>query len=218
MPHADTWFPASLDSPTVADPSEQVAQSHTSLDPLSAPPTQSQHPMLAQQCAAGDEDDEELVITSNKQSLKCPITLQFFVHPLQSKNCPHSFEAEAILAMVRTSNLTSGGNGRRAPKERAVQCPVCEVMITESGLERDRVLERMVRRAMERQGEEREDDEEEVDPPSDEEVVRVSGSKRTGRKIEVVKREKRDSRRRIAGDGVQQDDAEGEADSQVDEE
>ena len=69
-----------------------------------------------------------------------------------------------------------------------------------------------------KEGEEREDDEEEVDPPSDEEVVRVSGSKRTGRKIEVVKREKRDSRRRIAGDGVQQDDAEGEADSQVDEE
>jgi hypothetical protein len=69
--------------------------------------------------AQQDEDsDEDVAISGEKISTKCPLTLMEFVDPITSTKCPHTFEKTAILEMIR------GAAGRK------VTCPVagCRVV------------------------------------------------------------------------------------------
>jgi hypothetical protein len=69
--------------------------------------------------AEGDSDsDEDVAIAGERISTKCPITLMEFVQPITSTKCPHTFEKNAILEMIR------GAPGRK------VVCPVagCRVV------------------------------------------------------------------------------------------
>jgi hypothetical protein len=58
------------------------------------------------------DSDEDVAISGEKISIKCPLTLREFVNPITSTKCPHTFEKSAILEMIRL-----------APS-RKVQCPV----------------------------------------------------------------------------------------------
>lgn len=94
--------------------------------------------------AATDDNDLEMTYHT-KRSLKCPITMMTFQHPVRSKLCVHVFSKDAILEMLKRN----GG---------VIDCPVagCDKKLMESNLERDRVMERRVREEEEdeRQGEE----------------------------------------------------------------
>ena len=92
--------------------------------------------------AIGEDDDSEddLEVSKAKISTKCPLTLTEFKKPLTSKKCPHSFEAEAIMGMIRASAHRQGGQ--------VVQCPVsgCSQMLTKNDLQTDAVLIRQIKR------------------------------------------------------------------------
>lgn len=62
--------------------------------------------------ATQDEEDDDLVIAQATISTKCPLTLQQFKVPFTSKKCPHSFEKDDVLTIIR-----------RNP-HKAIQCPV----------------------------------------------------------------------------------------------
>ncbi|KAK3075443.1 hypothetical protein LTR53_001228 [Teratosphaeriaceae sp. CCFEE 6253] len=94
-------------------------------------------PGVTRGAAAGrDEDsDDDIAISRATISIKCPLTLQEFRDPLSSKKCSHSFEASAILEMLRS------GKG-------SVQCPCggCVETLTKQDLHRDPVLIRKIKR------------------------------------------------------------------------
>jgi hypothetical protein len=111
MPHHTEWF------------SEAVA-----------PP-----PGVTASAAAGDEqddDDDDIAISRATISTKCPLTLVEFVEPLTSTKCPHSFESEAVLGMIRQSPT------------KTIQCPVsgCRESLREKDLHVDVVLKRKIER------------------------------------------------------------------------
>lgn len=105
--------------------------------------------------ADGDEDD--IVVDRSTISTRCPITFLPLKDPYTSKKCPHTFEKQAILDMIRRSTIKvasdSGG-----PQEKAAQCPVtgCDMMLRASDLWRDVVVVRKVRRMREVERRERE--------------------------------------------------------------
>lgn len=96
--------------------------------------------------ADDDEEDDDIQIQRAKTSTKCPLTLQEFKQPLTSTKCKHSFEASAILEMIKNSHETVGGHpgprGRMTGGEKAVRCPVgsCDNMLTKNDLHKDKVI------------------------------------------------------------------------------
>lgn len=117
---------------------------------------------------AGDEDDDDdIQIQRSKTSTKCPLTLQEFKDPVTSSKCQHSFEASAIMEMLRNSSDRIGG--QRGPRggqtgEKAVRCPVasCDHMLTKADLKVDPVVRytiQRLQRARRLEEEEDEDDE-----------------------------------------------------------
>ncbi|KAF1809802.1 hypothetical protein P152DRAFT_441287 [Eremomyces bilateralis CBS 781.70] len=90
---------------------------------------------------AEEESDEDLAVSRATISTKCPLTLQEFKDPVTSQKCPHSFERDAIIGIIKRSTLRVGGN-------EYVRCPVggCKEHITESDLHTDSVLIRKIRR------------------------------------------------------------------------
>ncbi|KAG9292277.1 hypothetical protein G9A89_009089 [Geosiphon pyriformis] len=78
-------------------------------------------------------DDDEIVVSTAKQSLLCPITTMLFEDPVTSLKCRHSFSKNAILA-----HLSSAGGQARCPE------PGCDKLITESDLKLDKSLARKV--------------------------------------------------------------------------
>lgn len=117
----------------------------------------------------GEEDsDDDIAIAREKLSTKCPLTLQEFRDPVTSAKCPHSFEREAILEMVRASVVRVGQQGGRAG-ERGVQCPVtgCDEMLTASDLRPDALLIRRIRRIQQSRNQASSDeDDEQINPAS----------------------------------------------------
>lgn len=102
-----------------------------------------------------DSDGDDIEIASERISTKCPITLLPFREPLTSTKCPHSFEKSAIMEMIASSALhaapaitsQSQSQGRRAPMgDKAVKCPVCDLLLTANDLAPDPVLLRKVKR------------------------------------------------------------------------
>ncbi|KAI9702764.1 MAG: hypothetical protein M1836_007978 [Candelina mexicana] len=129
---ASTWFPEDTTTTSFTDPSINTTAS-------------SRHKRQKPTTAEDDnDDDDDLAIASERISTKCPITLQDFKEPVTSKKCPHSFEKSAILSLINDSGMRSGG-----PRgEKAVKCPVCEMLLTPSDLTHDKVLTRRIKRLL----------------------------------------------------------------------
>ncbi|KAL4785217.1 zinc-finger of the MIZ type in Nse subunit-domain-containing protein [Aspergillus varians] len=152
LPHASTWF-AHLEDPKASTrqardgsaPSRNTRQHHA-------------------RSASSGSDSDDLAIERERISLKCPLTLLPFRDPVTSTKCPHSFERDAITAMLSQSSMTvpaqNSSTGRGARKIRAVQCPVCSEILTNNDLREDPVLLRRVRRAEAVMKRDREDEEE----------------------------------------------------------
>ncbi|MCJ1436000.1 hypothetical protein MMC27_005378 [Xylographa pallens] len=136
LPNASTWFPS--------DPRD----SHQSGQ---APTERSISPQ---------DEGSDIEIASERITVKCPLTLLPMRDPLTSKKCPHSFEKVAILDMLSRSTNWVGGTGRRGggTQERAMKCPVCEVMLTTSDLYTDSVLIRKIKRLQAAQAADGDDD------------------------------------------------------------
>jgi hypothetical protein len=83
-----------------------------------------------------DDGDDDIAISKATISTKCPLTLVEFVRPLTSTKCPHSFESEAVLGMIRQAT------------NRTIQCPVtgCRESLQEKDLQTDTVLVRKIQR------------------------------------------------------------------------
>jgi hypothetical protein len=118
-----------------------------------------------------NDSDDDIAIERETISTRCPITLQNFKDPVTSTKCPHSFEGEAILQMIKQSGARIGSRG-----DRAVQCPVtgCEQMLSAQDVRPDPILVRKIRRIQKanEQGSE--------DEVSEEEDSRPMPSRRTG--------------------------------------
>ncbi|KAI9878598.1 MAG: hypothetical protein M1830_000458 [Pleopsidium flavum] len=128
LPNASTWFPSS--SPSL--PSTRTRGAHVN------------NPNASDD----NDEDDDLAIASERISIKCPLTLLPYKDPVSSTKCPHNFEKAAILDMIARSAARVGGSNRRGVDdgEKAVQCPVCEVMLTTSDLTPNPVLLRKVKR------------------------------------------------------------------------
>ncbi|KNG50783.1 chromosomal organization and dna repair protein [Stemphylium lycopersici] len=103
------------------------------------------------------DDDDDIVVGKATISTRCPITFQQFKEPYSSNKCPHTFEKNAILEMVRRGP-------HRIGNEKAVECPVsgCTQLLTAKDVDSNKVLIRKIKRLQEAEAEAEEssDDEE----------------------------------------------------------
>jgi hypothetical protein len=80
--------------------------------------TGSPAPGITDSTQRGDfDDDDDIIVDKATISTRCPITYQQFKEPVTSTKCPHTFEKNAILEMIRSGPHKIGG-------EKAVECPV----------------------------------------------------------------------------------------------
>ncbi|KAF1829292.1 hypothetical protein BDW02DRAFT_473085, partial [Decorospora gaudefroyi] len=99
-------------------------------------------PGITDSTQRGDfDDDDDIVVDRATISIRCPITYQQFKDPYTSNKCPHTFEKNAILDMIR-------GGPHKIDGHRAVECPVsgCSHMLTANDLRSDALLIRRIRR------------------------------------------------------------------------
>lgn len=140
LPHSSTWFEHMEDTNT-----QSGAPARTRNQTRRASPASS---------------DDDIAIERERISLKCPLTLTPYQDPVTSTKCPHSFEREAIMDMIKRSPTTIAPPASRRGQRRVhvVKCPVCSIPLTADDLRPDPVLLRRVRRAQELQDREEEDD------------------------------------------------------------
>lgn len=140
LPHSSTWFEHMEDTNARSGAPARTRNQNRGLSP------------------AGSDDD--IAIERERISLKCPLTLIPYVDPVTSTKCPHSFEREAIMDMIKSSPTTIAPPASRRGQRRVhvVKCPVCSIPLTADDLRPDPVLLRRVRRAQELQEREEEDD------------------------------------------------------------
>lgn len=149
IPHHSLWFANE----------EDVNPSYV------APGTQNQRTRPRRGPSNGEEDDidsSDVEIAGEKISIKCPISYLPFTDPLTSTKCPHSFDRPGIMDMLartqtslpltdaQTAELSQIPNNhtrsRRTAEFRikAIPCPVCSILLSESDLKPDPVLLRKV--------------------------------------------------------------------------
>ncbi|KAJ9652860.1 hypothetical protein H2198_007907 [Neophaeococcomyces mojaviensis] len=176
LPHHSLWFAAQEGRNPLSSQLPRSAQTGTQRGTQRS--TQNQDEFGAEinedinMLDARDEEDTELQISSHVRSTKCPLTLRYFVEPVTSTKCPHSFEKTAVMGFIRQSaehtpltpdqiadldnRYPRGSRGRqpaetsaRARNPKHVRCPEggCKVWLTENDLRPDPVLARMVKRA-----------------------------------------------------------------------
>ncbi|OQD60020.1 hypothetical protein PENPOL_c033G03988 [Penicillium polonicum] len=140
LPHSSTWFEHMEDANTQSGAPARTRNQNRRASP------------------AGSDDD--IAIERERISLKCPLTLTPYQDPVTSTKCPHSFEREAIMDMIKRSPTTIAPPASRRGQRRVhvVKCPVCSIPLTADDLRPDPVLLRRVRRAQELQEREEEDD------------------------------------------------------------
>ncbi|KAK0742293.1 zinc-finger of the MIZ type in Nse subunit-domain-containing protein [Apiosordaria backusii] len=131
--------------------------------------------------AAGVDEDDDLVVEREIVDLKCPLSLQTFKAPYSNHKCKHTFEKDAIMEFIRSSN---GGKA---------QCPVpgCSKELKITDLYPDDVMLRKIKRAAEaaRQNVDATSDaEEDVDPDASMIVGRTNNIKkeRNNRQMEDI--------------------------------
>lgn len=82
-------------------------------------------PGITDSTQRGDfDDDDDIIVDKATISTRCPLTFQQFKDPYTSTKCPHTFEKNAILDMIRMSANRIGGGGQRGQGEKAVECPL----------------------------------------------------------------------------------------------
>ncbi|KAL5118611.1 hypothetical protein ACEQ8H_003462 [Pleosporales sp. CAS-2024a] len=86
------------------------------------------------------DDDDDIIMDKATISTRCPLTFQQFKEPYTSTKCPHTFEKNAIMEMIRTSGRGSG--------VKSVNCPVsgCDQNLTLKDLRSDPILIRKIKR------------------------------------------------------------------------
>ena len=112
--------------------------------------------------------DEDLEIAAERISTKCPITFLPFRDPVTSTKCPHSFERDAIMSMMRRPTVPRSQRSQtQTQHEKEVACPVCSLRLTANDLRSDPALLRKVKRveAAERRAEEEGSDEDDEEAP-----------------------------------------------------
>lgn len=122
---------------------------------------------------ATPDSDDDLIVDKATISTRCPLTYQRFREPWTSTKCPHTFEKNAILEMIRGSANRipapgGGGGGAARGLEKVVECPIqgCSQMLTALDLRSDPILIRKIRRLIAAEeagaedGEESDEDEE----------------------------------------------------------
>jgi SUMO ligase MMS21 Smc5/6 complex component len=87
---------------------------------------------------AAEGDDDVEMTSRGPRSLRCPLTLTRLVEPVRSRKCPHTFSKAAILQML---------------KGHEKGCPVagCPQRISPADLEQDRITERLLEQAANRE-------------------------------------------------------------------
>lgn len=80
-----------------------------------------------QQANDNDDSDEDIIVARASITLKCPLTVRYFVEPYSNRVCTHSFEKSAILDYIRQNSRMhqerdAHGKDVGAPKKR-VECP-----------------------------------------------------------------------------------------------
>ncbi|OQE47515.1 hypothetical protein PENCOP_c001G01487 [Penicillium coprophilum] len=140
LPHSSTWFEHMEDTNTRSGAPARTRNQKRRLSPA--------------------DSDDDIAIERERISLKCPLTLTPYQDPVTSTKCPHSFEREAIMDMIKRSPTTIPPPASRRGQRRVhvVKCPVCSIPLTAEDLRPDPVLLRRVRRAQELQRREEEDD------------------------------------------------------------
>ncbi|KAJ4358800.1 hypothetical protein N0V95_002722 [Ascochyta clinopodiicola] len=123
---------------------------------------------------AFDDDDDDIVMDKATISTKCPITFQQFKEPYTSNKCPHTFEKNAILDMIRRSNSNFGRGGAKS-----VACPIpgCDQHLSAEDLRSDPILVRKIRRMQRAELEESQID---SDAEDDDEVQAPASSQMSG--------------------------------------
>ncbi|KAL5382896.1 hypothetical protein DPSP01_006170 [Paraphaeosphaeria sporulosa] len=126
--------------------------------------TETGEPALGVTGRGEDHDDDDIVMERATISIKCPLTFLPYKDPYTSSKCPHTFERNAIMEMIRTSNVRVGG-GSANTGEKAVKCPVtgCDQMLRMHDLNHDPVLARRIKRLQEDKAREAEQSDEEED-------------------------------------------------------
>ncbi|CAO2647637.1 Nn.00g085590.m01.CDS01 [Neocucurbitaria sp. VM-36] len=128
--------------------------------------TGSPAPGITDSTQRGDfDDDDDIVVDKATISTRCPITFQQFKEPYTSSKCPHTFEKNAILDMIRQSPHRIGGGGKRGQGVKGIECPVtgCAQTLTAADLRADPILIRKIKRMQQAEAdaaEESSDDEE----------------------------------------------------------
>ncbi|KAF9697987.1 hypothetical protein EKO04_004487 [Ascochyta lentis] len=125
--------------------------------------------------SAFDDDDDDIVMDKATISTKCPITFQQFKEPYTSSKCPHTFEKNAILDMIRHSGSNFGRGGTKS-----VACPIpgCDQHLSAEDLRSDPILVRKIRRMQRAELEESQLD---SDAEDDDEVQAPQRSQVSGR-------------------------------------
>ena len=144
----------------------------------------------------GTEEDDDVQVDHVVIRIKCPFTLQYFEDPVTSKKCPHSFERSAFCEVLKATDkhlpftveqVEELGRIRnrteRTKREKeigipAVQCPECNMLLAESDVERNPVLQRKVQRMIAEKQREREPDDDSED--DDDELPRGTQRKPVG--------------------------------------
>ncbi|KAH7381292.1 zinc-finger of the MIZ type in Nse subunit-domain-containing protein [Phaeosphaeria sp. MPI-PUGE-AT-0046c] len=115
------------------------------------------------------DDDDDIIVDKATISTRCPITFQQFKEPYTSIKCPHTFERNAIVDMIRNSANTVANVGPRGGGLKAVSCPVtgCDQNLTLNDLRSDPILIRKIKRMQQAEAAEAEEssDDEAVQAP-----------------------------------------------------
>jgi SUMO ligase MMS21 Smc5/6 complex component len=82
----------------------------------------------------GNSDEEDLVVSSTKQSTKCPLTQTVFKRPVTNPDCGHSYSQDAIVSLARAAQ--------------SLRCPIhgCNHTVIMSRLFPNEALERRISR------------------------------------------------------------------------
>lgn len=157
----------------------------------------------------GDDSDEEVIIASASESLKCPLTLRYYDDPVTNNKCKHTIDRAGLVDYHRTeARIFQGSHGNR----RVAKCPQtgCDAMLALDDYERDELMARKVKRAINRerllqQGNDDDDEDdgnprgtqrsrpEEIDDDDDDIVADVDEEDRKA-KVARIKRERARSR------------------------
>ncbi|KAL2069603.1 hypothetical protein VTL71DRAFT_14282 [Oculimacula yallundae] len=191
VPHPSTWFPEENDG----GPGGRRRRNNTTDNTNNG----------------GDSDSEdEVIIASASESLKCPLTLQYFKYPVTNSKCKHTIDREALADYHRTEGRVYQGTNNN---QKVAKCPTtgCDAMLAMEDYVKDELMARKVERAIRREKEQDNDDDdddeddglprgtqrnrpEQIDDDDDNDATQDVEQERQRAKAAKIKRERARSR------------------------